>query len=163
LAFVEDGCFCIQKIKNCLMNSNNFSLKDIAVGHVVDYVWQVTAKQIDQFSILSGDHNPLHISTKYAIDNGYQDRVAHGFLFGAKLSGIIGMLLPGKRCLLLEEQLAFPAPIYPKDTILINCTVKEIWEDLSLIELKVKAKKKMIGGKKGQTVARGKVQCKIRS
>ena len=145
------------------MSSNSFSLKDIVVGQSVDCVWQVTAKQIDQFSILSGDHNPLHVSTKYAMDNGYQDRVAHGFLFGAKLSGIIGMLLPGKRCLLLEEQLAFPVPIYPKDTILINCTVKEIWEDLSLIELKIKAKKKMVGGKEGQTVARGKVQCKIRS
>jgi 3-hydroxybutyryl-CoA dehydratase len=145
------------------MSSNSFSLKDIFVGQEVDHVWQVTAKQIDQFSLLSGDYNPLHVSAKYAVDNGYQDRVAHGFLFGAQLSGIIGMLLPGERCLLLEEQLAFPEPIYPKDTILINCTVKKIWEDLSLIELKVKAKKKTIDGREGQTVARGKVQCKIRS
>jgi len=145
------------------MSSNSFSLKDIFVGQEVDHVWQVTAKQIDQFALLSGDYNPLHVSAKYAVDNGYQDRVAHGFLFGAQLSGIIGMLLPGERCLLLEEQLAFPEPIYPKDTILINCTVKKIWEDLSLIELKVKAKKKTIDGREGQTVARGKVQCKIRS
>jgi len=145
------------------MSSNSFSLKDIFVGQEVDHVWQVTAKQIDQFALLSGDYNPLHVSAKYAVDNGYQDRVAHGFLFGAQLSGIIGMLLPGERCLLLEEQLAFPEPIYPKDTILINCTVKKIWEDLSLIELKVKAKKETIDGREGQTVARGKVQCKIRS
>jgi 3-hydroxybutyryl-CoA dehydratase len=123
------------------MSFNSFSLKDIVVGQAVDYVWEVTAKQIDQFALLSGDYNPLHVSTEYAVDNGYHDRVAHGFLFGAQLSGIIGMLLPGKRCLLLEEHLAFPSPIYPKDTILINCTVREIWEDLSLIELKVKAKK----------------------
>ena len=145
------------------MSSNSFSLKDIFIGQEVDHVWQVTAKQIDQFALLSGDYNPLHVSAKYAVDNGYQDRVAHGFLFGAQLSGIIGMLLPGERCLLLEEQLAFPEPIYPKDTILINCTVKKIWEDLSLIEVKVKAKKKTIDGSEGQTVARGKVQCKIRS
>lgn len=145
------------------MSSNSFLLKDIFVGQEVDHVWQVTAKQIDQFALLSGDYNPLHVSAKYAVDNGYQDRVAHGFLFGAQLSGIIGMLLPGERCLLLEEQLAFPEPIYPKDTILINCTVKKIWEDLSLIELKVKAKKKTIDGRESQTVARGKVQCKIRS
>ena len=145
------------------MSSNSFLLKDIFVGQEVDHVWQVTAKQIDQFALLSGDYNPLHVSAKYAVDNGYQDRVAHGFLFGAQLSGIIGMLLPGERCLLLEEQLAFPEPIYPEDTVLINCTVKKIWEDLSLIELKVKAKKKTIDGREGQTVARGKVQCKIRS
>jgi len=145
------------------MNSNSFSLNDIVIGQTVEYIWRVTEKQIDQFALLSGDYNPLHVSAKYAVDNGYQDRVAHGFLFGAQLSGIIGMLLPGERCLLLEEQLAFPEPIYPKDTILINCTVKKIWEDLSLIELKVKAKKKTIDGREGQTVARGKVQCKIRS
>ena len=116
------------------MNSNSFLLEDIAVGQVVDCVWQVTAKQIDQFSILSGDHNPLHVSTKYAMDNGYQDRVAHGFLFGAKLSGIIGMLLPGKRCLLLEEQLAFPNPIYPKDTIkLENVLINRLKNNCSKI------------------------------
>ena len=145
------------------MNCNNFSLEDIVIGQAVDHVWKVTERQIDQFSLLSGDYNPLHVSAKYALDNGYKDRVAHGFLFGAQLSGIIGMLLPGKRCLLLEENLAFPSPIYPKDTILINCTIKEIWNDLSLIELELKAKKEMIGNTKGQTVARGKVQCKIRS
>ena len=93
------------------MNSNNFSLKDFVVGQTVNHVWQVTIEQIDQFALLSGDHNPLHVSAKYAVDNGYQDRVAHGFLFGAQLSGIIGMLLPGERCLLLEEQLAFPEAI----------------------------------------------------
>jgi 3-hydroxybutyryl-CoA dehydratase len=145
------------------MNCNSFSLKEIVVGQEVERIWQVTAEQIDQFSLLSGDFNPLHVSEKYAISNGYQDRVAHGFLFGAQLSGVIGMLLPGEKCLLLEEQLAFPEPIYPKDTILINCAIKEIWEDLSLIELKVKAKKKMMNSGKDQIVARGKVQCKIRS
>jgi 3-hydroxybutyryl-CoA dehydratase len=78
------------------MNYNSFSLKDIVVGQAVDHVWQVTVKQIDQFALLSGDYNPLHVSAEYAVDNGYQDRVAHGFLFGAQLSGIIGMLLPGE-------------------------------------------------------------------
>ena len=68
--------------------SNNFPLKDIFVGQEVKHVWQVTAKQIDQFALLSGDYNPLHVSAKYTVDNGYQDRVAHGFLFGAQLSGI---------------------------------------------------------------------------
>jgi 3-hydroxybutyryl-CoA dehydratase len=145
------------------MNLNSALLKDIVVGQTVNHIWQVTIEQIDQFSLLSGDYNPLHVSAEYAVSNGYQDRIAHGFLFGAQLSGIIGMLLPGERCLLLEEQLAFPEPIYPKDTILISCTVKKIWEDLSLIELKIKAKKKTIDGREGQTVARGKVQCKIRS
>ncbi len=145
------------------MSSNSFSLKDIFVGQEVDHVWQVTAKQIDQFALLSGDYNPLHVSAKYAVDNGYQDRVAHGFLFGAQLSGIIGMLLPGERCLLLEEQLSFPGSIYPKDIILINCTVKEIWKDLSLVELKVKATKKIMDSQDAKTMVRGKIQCRIRS
>jgi 3-hydroxybutyryl-CoA dehydratase len=145
------------------MNINNILFKDIFVGQAVEHIWEVTEDQIDKFSILSGDYNPLHVSTKYAIDNGYQDRIAHGFLFGAQLSGIIGMLLPGERCLLFEEKLAFPEPIYPSDTILISCIVNEIWEDLSLIDLKIKAKKKMVDGQEGKTVVRGNVQCKIRS
>ena len=93
------------------MNLNSALLKDIVVGQTVNHIWQVTIEQIDQFSLLSGDYNPLHVSAEYAVSNGYQDRIAHGFLFGAQLSGIIGMLLPGERCLLLEEQLAFPEAI----------------------------------------------------
>jgi 3-hydroxybutyryl-CoA dehydratase len=145
------------------MKSNNFSLKDIFVGQDVNRVWQVTEEQIDQFALLSGDYNPLHVSDKYAISSGYRGRVAHGFLFGAQLSGIIGMLLPGERCLLLEEQLSFPGSIYPKDIILINCTVKEIWKDLSLVELKVKATKKIMDSQDAKTMVRGKIQCRIRS
>ena len=145
------------------MNSNSFFLKDIVVGQTVNHVWHVKEEQIDQFSLLSGDYNPLHISAEYAVNNGYKNRIAHGYLFGAQLSGIIGMLLPGENSLLLEQKLAFPEPIYPDDIILINCTVKEIWEDLSLIDLKIMAKKKMVEGQENKTVVRGSVQCKIRS
>ena len=52
------------------MNSNSFSLKDIVVGQAVDHVWQVTIEQIDQFALLSGDYNPLHVSAEYAVRNG---------------------------------------------------------------------------------------------
>ena len=48
------------------MSSNSFLLKDIFVGQEVDHVWQVTVKQIDQFALLSGDYNPLHVSAEYA-------------------------------------------------------------------------------------------------
>jgi acyl dehydratase len=70
---------------------NSLLLNDIVIGQTVEYVWQVTVEQIDQFALLSGDYNPLHVSAEYAVSNGYQDRVAHGFLFGAQLSGIIGI------------------------------------------------------------------------
>jgi len=142
---------------------NDISLRDIYVGQQADRVWSVTSDQIDLFAELSGDNNPLHVSADYAIENNFDDRVAHGFLLGAQLSGLIGTTLPGRRCLLLEEDLAFPAPVYPGDMITITCIVEGLWDDLSLVELKVKAIKIDMKRKKKITVARGKVRCKILS
>jgi len=141
----------------------DLELSDIYLGQTVDYIHTVTESEIDRFAELSGDFNPLHISDNYAIDNGFKERVAHGFLLGAYISGVIGMLLPGRRCLLLDEQLSFPKPVYPGDRVTIYCVVAEIWEDLSMFEIRVRMKKKDNSTNKVVTVARGKVQCQIRS
>lgn len=137
--------------------ARDLSLDDIYVGLEVAVSWRAEATSIDRFAELSGDKNPLHMHDDYAKDHEFEGRVVHGFLLGARVSGIIGMLVPGRRCLLLEEKLAFPAPVYIGDDVLFTISVLDVHEDLSLAILKVTAKKAQ------QTVMRGRVTCKLLS
>jgi len=127
------------------------------VGFQAEFYWSPRAEDVNLFAALSGDANPLHMDVKYAKDHGFDGQVVHGFLLGAQISGLIGMLVPGRRCLLVDEKLSFPKPVYIGDQLLIAGTVKTVHADLELIELKVSVKKSKT------TVMRGQVTCKLLS
>lgn len=143
------------------MDLRDLAFDDIAVGDRAELQWTPAIGDIDAFATLSGDHNPLHTDAEYARAQGFPDRVAHGMLLAAKVSALVGMVLPGRRCLLLDYQLAHPNPVFAGDRVTVRGEVRERWPDLGLIELAVKAVKSVDG--KERTVARGTVKCKIRS
>jgi 3-hydroxybutyryl-CoA dehydratase len=138
-------------------------LEDFAVGDTAQIVWHVTEEEIKAFAALSGDRNPLHMDSNYARSSGFENQIAHGLLIGAKISGVIGMQLPGKRCLLLEQKLSYPNPLYPGDSATVKVEVQTIHTELAVIELKVTVEKLSVAGAQGSKVARGKVTCKILS
>lgn len=139
----------------------DLDFESIAVGDVAELEWQPSVEDIDAFAALSGDHNPLHMDDGYARGQGFAARVVHGLMVGAKVSALVGTLLPGRRCLLLDYALAHPNPVYAGDQVRFRAEVRERWSDFGLIELAVKAVKTVDG--KDRTVARGTVKCKIRS
>ena len=134
---------------------------DLEVGQCETLVWKPTSEDIDDFARLSGDFNPLHMDAAYARARGFADRVAHGYQQCAQISGMIGIRLPGERCLLLEQSIAYPNPVYPGDEVTIELTLRETREELGLVELKVKAVKQVEGKK--VTTARGTITCKLLS
>ena len=139
------------------LQARDLSLDDIHVGIEVTFCWQAEGDYIDRFAELSGDKNPLHMDEAYAREHGFGGRVVHGFSLGAQVSGLIGMVIPGRRCLLVEEKLSFPVPVYVGDEIMFRASVEEVHRELSLVILKVTARKTE------QTVMRGRVTCKLLS
>lgn len=141
----------------------DMDLSEIMQGATASRTWHVKAEEIAAFAELSGDRNPLHVDGAYARSVGYQGEVAHGLLLGAKFSGLFGMKLPGKRCLLLEQNLSYPNPVYAGDRISLNVEVRDVHMELRIVELKATAEKLSDSGDRGPQVARGKVTCKILS
>lgn len=137
--------------------SQDFAITDLAIGQDAELLWTVSGHEIDDFIRISGDNNPLHTDDDYARRHGYHGRVAHGMLLGAKVSGLVGMMLPGLRCLLLENKLIFLHPVYVGDNILVRGSVANIFRELSVVELKTKATRTS----ENKMVARGKALCKI--
>lgn len=141
------------------MIAKDLAFDDIKVGDRAELTWTPAGTDIRAFAELSSDNNPLHVDRAYAQSHGFQDCVVHGFLVGAKVSALVGMLLPGRRSLLLEYALSHPNPVFAGDTVVLRGEVRERWPDLELIELSIKAIKVQDG--KDKTVIQGKVRCKI--
>lgn len=136
--------------------ANDFeSLHD---GMTAAFDWRVDAADIDAFAALSGDRNPLHMDPEFARASGFGDRVAHGYLLGAKVSALVGMLLPGRDCLILEQTLAYPKPIYPGDHIRIEGEVSELSLEQRIVKVRVRAYR--LTGDAKTIVARGYVLCR---
>ena len=144
-----------------MTNAREITFEDLSPGVSADISWTAEVAEIESFANLSGDSNPLHMDGAYARERGFADRVAHGFLLGAKVSALIGMFLPGRRCLLVEESLNFPNPVYPGDEVTLSGEVVDTHTDLALVNLKIRGEKKDEGG--AQSVVRGNVLCKILS
>jgi 3-hydroxybutyryl-CoA dehydratase len=144
-----------------MTSAREIAFEDLSPGVSADISWTAEVAEIESFANLSGDRNPLHMDGAYARERGFADRVAHGFLLGAKVSALIGMFLPGRRCLLVEESLNFPNPVYPGDEVTLSGEVVDTHTDLALVSLKIRGEKKDEDG--AQSVVRGNVLCKILS
>ena len=128
------------------MNSKNLSIDDIKVGDSASFSRVFTEKDVDTFAGLSGDFNPLHTDEEYAKTTKFKQRIIHGMLVGGLCSTLVGMYLPGKRCLYLGQTLSFKKPVYISDKLTIYGSVvyKSIATKMLDIKISIKNEKEEV-------------------
>jgi len=97
---------------------------EISVGMMASFRHTVTINDIALFAELSGDHNPLHMDDTYAGQSRFGRRVVHGMFLGALFSRLVGMHLPGRRCLYLSQSLDFLGPVHIGDEVVVSGEVQ---------------------------------------
>lgn len=123
------------------MNPQDFSLHDITVGMSASFERTIEEKDVTAFAELSGDYNPLHVNETYAKETKFSKRVVHGMLVASFFSQLVGMHLPGKRCLYLQQTLSFKNPVFIGDTLTISGVVTSKSDSTGILSLKVLIKK----------------------
>ncbi|MEE9324196.1 MAG: MaoC family dehydratase [Dehalococcoidia bacterium] len=109
-------------------------LEDFKVGDVYKHWPGRTVTEYDDmlFSMLTMNHNPLHIDAHYMEDSRFGKRLVNGAFI---LSLIVGMSVPdvsGKAIANLEyESIKHLAPTFHGDTIYAETTVLEVTESKS--------------------------------
>ena len=81
-----------------------------AVGEEAVFSKAFTQEDVEIFSRLSGDTNPVHLDENYARQTRFQGRIMHGMLVASLISSALGTKLPGPGCVYLSQQLSFRAP-----------------------------------------------------
>ena len=101
----------------------NKTFDEINVGDSAIYTRHVTAREVQLFAAVSGDHNPVHLDPEYAATTQFGECIAHGMLTGAFVSAAIAMELPGPGTIYLGQQLSFRAPVKLGDTLSVNLEI----------------------------------------
>jgi acyl dehydratase len=85
----------------------------------------LTRQDIEAFSALSGDQNPLHLDDAYARAAGYEGRIAQGVLGTAIATGLINRLrlTAGTLVALLGIAWRFERPLYPDTRVHVALSV----------------------------------------
>ena len=130
---------------------NNYRFEDLKIGMSESFTVTVTEEMMNSFLLLSGDDNPLHNDREFAISQGYNDKVVYGLLTTSFISKLVGVLLPGKYCLIQGIELKYSKPVYVGDILIVKGTVDELHESVKRMTVKVEIinqdEKKVIKGK----------------
>lgn len=136
--------------------AEDLTLGQIEVGREASFSRTFTAADVDAFAQLSGDFNPLHVDPDFGQRSQFGRCVVHGMLVASLLSRLVGMHLPGKRCLYLSQTLDFAQPVFVGDELVVSGTVLQKQEAMRILTLATQ-----IRNASGATVLRGKAHVKV--
>lgn len=106
-----------------------WSPRSIAVGDVAELSREVQKTDIEIFTQLSGDHNPLHYDLEVARASRFGQIVVQGGVTSAILNAVVAELLPGPGSVFLNVNWNFKAPVRPGDVITGRVKVTDVRPD----------------------------------
>ena len=107
-----------------------------SVGDVAELSRTVSATDIQRFTQISGDRNPLHYDLDAAKSSRFGEIVVQGGITSAILNAVVAEKLPGPGTVFLNVNWNFTAPVRPGDTITGHVEVIEVRNDKPVTKLR---------------------------
>ena len=107
------------------------------VGQTASRSRLVTRRDIELFTEISGDRNPLHYDEEVAARTRFGGIVVQGGVSTAILNAVVAEELPGPGSVFLQLDLRFLAPVRPGDVITGTVEVTAARRDKPITDLAV--------------------------
>jgi acyl dehydratase len=107
-----------------------------AVGQRAELTREVTRRDIEMFTAMSGDRNPLHYDEELAKSTKFGGIIVQGGVTSAILNAVVAEKLPGPGTVFLRVNWNFLAPVRPGDKITGAVEVIKVRADKPMTELK---------------------------
>ena len=107
-----------------------------AVGEVADRSRTVQAEDIEHFTLISGDRNPIHYDEELAAATSFGGIVVQGGITTAILNAVVAEDLPGPGTVFLHVDWNFRAPVRPGDVITGRVEIIEVRSDKPISKLR---------------------------
>lgn len=108
----------------------------LQVGQTAEMSRLVTARDIELFTEISGDRNPLHYDENAAKASRFGEVVVQGGITSAILNAVVAERLPGPGTVFLSVAWDFKAPVRPGDVITGRVVVTEARSDKPVTHLR---------------------------
>ena len=106
------------------------------VGATARRTRTVTARDIELFTQITGDRNPLHYDADAAAGTRFGGLIVQGGVTSGLLNAVVAEDLPGPGSVFLEVNWRFLAPVRPGDEITAEVEVLEAREDKPIAKLR---------------------------
>ena len=106
------------------------------VGDVARRTRTVTSRDIELFSEMTGDRNPLHYDAGLAAASRFGGIIVQGGVTTGLLNAVVAEDLPGPGTVFLNLNLDFKAAVRPGDTITAEVEVTELRPDKPIAHLR---------------------------
>ena len=106
------------------------------VGETARRTRVVVARDIDLFTQLTGDRNPLHYDEAKARRSRFGGLIVQGGVTSGLLNAVVAEDLPGPGSVFLHVDWSFKAPVRPGDEITAEVEVLEAREDKPITRLR---------------------------
>jgi 3-hydroxybutyryl-CoA dehydratase len=139
------------------MIAADLRFEDIAEGSEVEHEYAIDSGLPDRFIELFHDASPIHVDDDFARRKGFPGRVAHGAILNGFVSHFVGMVLPGRRALLLSTDIRYLRPAYPGTRVRLRAKVTQRVESQRVIVLTCTFEETT----RGELLARARVQVAV--
>jgi len=106
------------------------------IGQRAELTRKVSQRDIELFTAISGDRNPLHYDAELAMATKFGAIVVQGGVTSAILNAVVAEKLPGPGTVFLHVDWSFKAPVRPGDKIIGAVEVTKVRADKPITELK---------------------------
>lgn len=111
-----------------------------SLGQTAERTRQVQPSDIELFTDISGDRNPLHYDEQAARSTPFGSIVVQGGVTSAILNAVVAEELPGPGTVFMQVNWSFKAPVRPGDEITGHVEVTKVREDKPITELKTQVR-----------------------
>ena len=106
------------------------------VGDIARRSREVSDRDIELFTELTGDRNPLHYDPDAAARSRFGGIIVQGGVTSGLLNAVVAEDLPGPGSVFLHVDWDFRAPVRPGDVITAEVEVLEVREDKPISKLR---------------------------
>ena len=106
------------------------------VGQIAERSRTVQPEDIEHFTLISGDRNPIHYDEELAAATSFGGIVVQGGVTTAILNAVVAEDLPGPGTVFLHVDWNFRAPVRPGDVITGRVEVIEVRSDKPISKLR---------------------------
>ena len=107
-----------------------------AVGTTARRTRTVSQRDIELFTEITGDRNPLHYDEDLAKKSRFGELIVQGGVTSGLLNAVVAEDLPGPGSVFLHVDWSFTAPVRPGDEITAEVEVLEAREDKPITKLR---------------------------
>jgi acyl dehydratase len=111
-------------------------LSNLTVGDTARRSRTISARDIELFTEMTGDRNPLHFDHELATRSRFGGIIVQGGVTSGLLNAIVAEDLPGPGSVFLQTEWRFLAPVRPGDTITAEVEVLDQRTDKPITRLR---------------------------